>query len=230
MKVTPGSLGELRGRIAGPVNAGAGTVLRGGIDQLVRRNLRGVFLDGELPAGSCVWAANHHSWWDFFAAAAALRAAGRHDVGVLMDAENVGRQSLFRQVGVVGTDRLRTAAEMLGDGWVLVVFPEGELRAPGPLGDIRPGARWLADRSGADLRTVATRVVLRGQQAPEAYLRLSGALASADDVAIVLDADLRALDRSLATADPMQPLPGFRSVVTGVRSWQERFGVLRGGR
>lgn len=229
MTAPPGAAGEWRERIVGSVNSGAESALRGGIDQLVRRNLRGVWAAGELPSGACVWAANHHSWWDFFAAAAALRSSGRRDVGVLMQAGNVGRQALFRQVGVVGTDRLRTAVAMLRDGLVLVVFPEGDLRPPGPVGPVRPGARWLADASGASLRAVATRVVLRGQQAPEAYLRLSEPLIPTDDVETVLAHEVRALDDALTSADPMEPLAGFRSVVPGVRSWQERFGALRGG-
>lgn len=230
MRVPARSADRLRDRLAGSVNAGAETVLRGGIDQLVRRNLRGVWVDGELPTGACVWTANHHSWWDFFAAAAALRDAGRRDVGVLMEAANVGRRALFRQVGVVGTHQLRTAAEMLAEGAVLVVFPEGELRPPGALGPVRGGARWLADRSGAELRAVATRVVLRGQQAPEAYLRVSDPLAKSQDVAAVLSGAVRSLDAALSEADPMEPLSAFRKVVPGVRSWQERFGALRGGR
>lgn len=220
---------ELRGRVASSVNIGAEGALRGGIDQLVKRNLRGVWIDGELPTAACVWAANHHSWWDFFAAAAVLRAAGRRDVGVLMEAGNVGRQALFQQVGAIGTHQLRTAVEMLRDGAVLVVFPEGELLPPGSVGPVHRGARWLADRSGADLRAVATRVVLRGHQAPEAYLQVSAALGPADDLGHALGDGVSALDAALATADPMVPLAGFRKAVSGVRSWNERFGALRGG-
>ncbi|MEO5834089.1 MAG: 1-acyl-sn-glycerol-3-phosphate acyltransferase [Nakamurella sp.] len=212
------------------VHTGAEGALRGGIDQLVRRNLRGVWVTGEIPAGACVWAANHHSWWDFFVAAAALRATGRRDVGVLMDAGNVGRPGLFQQVGVVGTDQLRTAVQMLRDGMALVVFPEGELRPFGAVGQVHRGARWLADRSGAQLRAVGTRVVMRGQQAPEAYLQVSGALGPDVDLARALGDSVVGLDALLAGADPAEPLPGFRPVVTGVRSWNERFGALRGGR
>lgn len=230
MSPVPRTAAQLRGSVADLVNTGAEGALRGGLDQLVRRNLRGVWVSGELPSGPAVWASNHHSWWDFFAAAAALRAAGRRDVGVLMDAVNVGRQGLFQQVGVVGTDQLRSAVTMLRDGAVLVVFPEGELRPAGPVAPVRPGARWLADRSGAELRAVATRAVLRGQQAPEAYLRVSDPLATTDDLGTVLVGEVAALDAALATADPMDPLPGYRPVVTGVRSWNERFSALRGGR
>lgn len=204
---------------------GASATLRGGIDQLVRRNLRGVWVRGSIPGGPCVWASNHHSWWDFFVAAAALRAAGRSDVGVLMDAGNVGRPELFQQVGVVGTDRLRTAVSMLRDGMVLVVFPEGELRAPGRVGPIRPGARWLADHSDSDLIPVATRVLLRGQQAAEGYLDVG---LSTDDLLGSLRARVDGLDAEVAAGDPEAPLVGFTRVVAGVRSWNERFGALRG--
>jgi 1-acyl-sn-glycerol-3-phosphate acyltransferase len=100
----------------------------------------------------------------------------------------------------------------------------------GPTGPIRPGARWLADRSGAELRAVATRVVLRGQQAPEAYLDIASLPGPTDDLASALHDGVGRLDAALATADPMQPLPGFRLAVPGVRSWHERFGALRSGR
>lgn len=217
----------VRSRVSAGVRSGAEDVLRGGLDQLVRRNLRGVWTSGVVPSGPAVWAANHHSWWDFFAAAAALRARGRDDVGVLMDATNVGRRALYDRVGVVPTDRLRTAVDMLRSGMVLVVFPEGRLWPRGPLRETAPGARWLADRSGAALHAVATRVVLRAQQAPEAYLDLSPAVPSGaaepDKLTAELTRRLADLDAALATADPERPLPGFDQVVSGVRSWNERF-------
>lgn len=216
------------GRVTEVAHTGTETALRFGIDQLVRRNLRGVWVAGELPGGSCVWAANHHSWWDFFVAAAALRAVGRRDVAVLMEADNVGRQTLFQEIAI-GTDQLRSAMDLLRGGTAVIVFPEGELRPAGPVGPVHRGARWLADRSGAELRAVATRVVLRAQQAPEAYLQVSGPLGPDDDLARVLAAGVADLDATLAVADPEQPPPGFRPVVTGVRSFNERFGALRGG-
>ncbi len=205
------------------------TALRTGLEQLVRRNLRGVWVRGELPTGGVVWASNHHSWWDFFVAAAALRTVGRSDVGVLMNADNLQRPQFFGSVGVVGTDRLRTAVAMLADGIVLVVFPEGELRAPGPLGPTRRGAGWLAGHAEVPVLAVGTRVVLRGQQAAEAYLRISP-VGDGPAVDQTLRSELAALDDELSTADPEQPLPGYRQLVSGVSSWNERFAVLRTGR
>ncbi len=222
-----GSAGALAQKRLG---AGAERALRFGIEQLVRRNLRGVWVRGELPIGPAVWATNHHSWWDFFVATAALRAAGRTDVGVLMAADNIGGREFFGRVGVVGTDRLRSALDMVRAGSVLIVFPEGDLRPAGALGPLQPGAGWLAERTGAQLLVVATRVVLRGHQAAEAYLDLGAVDGDAENLAGVLSHRLSQLDRELADADPTRPLPGFSRLVPGVRSWQERFAVLRGRR
>lgn len=191
------------------------------LDQLVRRNLRGVWVRGELPAGPAIWAANHHSWWDFFVARAAVRSIGRTDIGVLMDPANIGSRRMFGWAGAVGTDRLRAALDVLRSGGVLVLFPEGELRAPGPLGPVRPGAAWLAHRAGAPTRAVVTRVVLRGHQAPEAYLDISPVPVVAE-LAGVLAGRIEAVDAELAGADPSHPVPGYRPVVKGVRSWSER--------
>lgn len=242
----------VRAKVTSGVRTGTEEVVRGGLDQLVRRNLRGVWVSGDVPSGPAVWAANHHSWWDFFVAAAAARAAGRDDIGVLMDATNVGRRALYDRAGVVGTDRLRTAVDMLRSGMMLVVFPEGRLWPAGGLRETAPGARWLAEKSGAALHAVATRVVLRAQQAPEAYLDISPPLppppvdgtwptgggggngphataarwtgaGAIDPLTAELSARLATVDDALATADPERPLPGFRAVVTGVRSWNERF-------
>jgi 1-acyl-sn-glycerol-3-phosphate acyltransferase len=212
---------DLRGLLIGST----ATALLGGLDQLVRRNLRGVWVRGDLPSGAAVWAANHHSWWDWFVALAALRADGRRDVGVLMDAANIPNAALYERAGAIGAHRLRTAVSTLQVGAVLVVFPEGALRAAGPLGEVRPGARWLAERAGVPLIPVATRVLLRGQQSPEAYLDV-GPACEDGDVERALGTRLADLDRELHTADPEQPLDGFRSVVVGVRSMNERFAAF----
>jgi len=43
--------------------------------RMVRHGLRGVSIRGAMPAGPFVWAANHHSWWDPFVAAATIKKA-----------------------------------------------------------------------------------------------------------------------------------------------------------
>lgn len=188
-------------------------------DQLVRGGLRGVWLRGDAPAGGAVWAANHHSWWDGFVANAVLRHLG-HRPALVMDAENLARFGFLRDLGALPADQPRAALTALRGGRTVIVFPEGEQRTPGPLGPLAPGAGWLARVSGAPLVAAATRVVLRGDQKPEAYVDVGPA--GDDDLPGRLGGRLHRLDEELLSGDPRQPLPGFEQVVRGRSSWDER--------
>src|SRR3954469_23270740 len=115
--------------------------VRRACEHLVRRGLRGVWVRGDVPAGSFVWAANHHSWWDPFLAAAVM---GRHDRAhaVLMAQESLRRFRAARLLGAFGTAELRRGLDALRHGGALVLFPEGELRPPGAPGGLAGGAAW----------------------------------------------------------------------------------------
>jgi 1-acyl-sn-glycerol-3-phosphate acyltransferase len=199
--------------------------LRKGFDLIVRRRLRGVWSRGELPAEGFVWASNHHGWYDAFVAATLLWRRGRA-VTVVVSEENLARHGYLRRAGAIGTRELRRAVRALQRGGVVVIFPEGELRPAGPLGPLADGATWLAQQARAPLIAVATRVVLRGHEFPEAYLDLSrvpnGALEPH------LQGRLAVLDEALRSADPREPLPGFAPAMVGTRSWEERLAALRG--
>ncbi|QSB13794.1 1-acyl-sn-glycerol-3-phosphate acyltransferase [Natronosporangium hydrolyticum] len=204
-----------------------------GFRWLVRQSLRGVWWRGDPPAGPFVWAANHHSWWDPFIAAALLERWRR--VGcLLLSQTNLERYRFIERLGGFGTGEYRRGLSYLRAGRVLIIFPEGELRPPGPLGRLAGGAGWFAHTAKVPLYAVATRVVVRGQQAPEAYLSLAQVapptgLASRDAareltgrLTTTLTDELAALDAAVASADPRQPLPGFTRAVAGRRSWDER--------
>ena len=188
-------------------------------DQLVRGGLRGVWLRGSAPTGGAVWAANHHSWWDGFVANAVLRDLG-HRPALVMDAENLGRFGFLRDLGALPADQPRTALTALREGHTVIIFPEGELRTPGPLGPLAPGAAWLSRVSGKPLVLAATRIVLRGDQKAEAYVDVG--ISEHDDLASELAGRLQQLDKELVSNDPRQPLPGFEQVVRGRSSWDER--------
>jgi hypothetical protein len=49
-------------------------------------------------------------------------------------------------------------------------------------------------------------------------------------LAETMSAALSSIDAALATADPREPLPGFRALVRGRRSWDERLAGLSRGR
>jgi 1-acyl-sn-glycerol-3-phosphate acyltransferase len=203
-----------------------GAVGRAGLERLVRGNLRGVWLRGTLPAPPFVWAANHHSWWDPFIASAAL--GGGRAACLMMDQENLARFRFARRLGVFGSREPRAGLRYLAEGRVLVLFPEGELRPAGPLAPLADGASWYAMKAGVALAAVAVRVAARGHQAPEAYLS-AVTVPTGDPVgettrhlAEHLDHELSTLDGELTRSDPRAPLPGFRCVVPGKRSWDER--------
>ncbi|HEU5473314.1 MAG TPA: lysophospholipid acyltransferase family protein [Actinophytocola sp.] len=202
--------------------------VRRACEHLVRRGLRGVWLRGRPPAGPFVWAANHHSWWDPFVAAAVVGRLGRAPA-VLMEQDNLRRFGVARLLGAFGTAQLRQGLHHLRRGRVLIIFPEGVLRPPARLAALADGAAWYARRAEIPLCAVAARIVLRGHQAPEAYLDMSTVDTSAPVAGVtarleqVLAVQLGELDRSIATSDPRRPLPGFTPYLEGRRSWDERW-------
>ena len=171
-----------------------------------------------MPDGPFVWAANHHSWWDGFLAGAILDAEQR-PAALLMDGTNLGRFGFLDSIGVVSSARPRAALDSLRDGRVMVIFPEGDLMTPGPLRPLARGAAWLAEHAAVPLVPVAVRVVARGHQHSEAYADFGSPTA---DLATDLAQRLATLDADLAAADPRQPPAGFRPVVRGRSSWDER--------
>ena len=200
---------------------------------MVRRQLRGVWTHGRPPAGPGVWAANHHGWWDPFVATALAR-TWRTRSCVLMEQANLTRFAFARAIGAFGTAELRTGLRFLAAGRVLVIYPEGELRPSGPIGRCGTGAAWYAHTAGVPLYAAAVRVVLRGQQAPEAYVRFAGVPAEGTRAEITarlsarLDAELAALDTALDGAEPRLPLPGYVEAIRGRRSPDERIQTIAG--
>ena len=197
-----------------------GATIRFGLDRLVRGGVRGVWVRGSLPPGPVVWAANHHSWWDGFAAASVVRAAQRSPA-LLMDGPNLGDYRFLGRAGVVPATAPRAALTLLRAGRVLIVFPEGELLPPGPVGPLRPGAQWLARKAGAELLAVAVRVANRGHQCAEVYCDLTSVSAGGELRDVMADR-LAQLDKELLAGDPREPLPGFLLAVPGRTSWDER--------
>ncbi|WP_425146148.1 lysophospholipid acyltransferase family protein [Deinococcus sp.] len=182
-----------------------------GLDALVRgsvgRGLRGVWVRGSLPQGGAVLAPSHQSWWDGYVLYDLCRTLGQ-PYTVLMTARQLARFAFLRRLGAVSQREVRPALRAAQSGAWVVVFAEGELRPAGALGPLQPGAGWLARRAGVPLVPLALRVVLRGQQQPEAYLRFCPPV-STEGLRAALDAELSALEAELQASDPEQPLAGY---------------------
>ncbi len=197
------------------------------IDRALRRGLAGVWgkLEAPPPAGGAVVVANHHAWWDAYLAWGLAVHHGRPS-GAVMDDDQLARFGFFRHLGAVPASRPRAAARHAAAGAWLVVFPEGELRPPGPLGPTRPGAAAIARWADVPLWPVAFRAVIRGFERPEVYVRAGTPLpsgTSAEAAIAALAAVLARLDADLAAADdPEVPLPGYERWWQGTRSASER--------
>ncbi|MEO8748794.1 MAG: 1-acyl-sn-glycerol-3-phosphate acyltransferase [Allobranchiibius sp.] len=199
-------------------------VVYAAFERMVRSNLRSVSVRGQLPPAPIVWSGNHHSWWDAFVAASVLRHEG-HRLTLEMDAENLKSFGFLKPLHLVPSDRPRQGLQALRDGTTLIILPEGELLGPGPMRPLHRGAGWFAQQTRAPLVPVSLRVVFRGHQHAEAIVDI-GAPVAPEDLASAMSAQLTALDELISTADPREPLPGFRQIVAGRRSMDERISQL----
>lgn len=219
----------IRHAVTGNLASLRGHALTAGFTQLVRRGLRGVWVRGELPPGGVVWAANHHSWWDGFVASAVLHAEHR-PAALLMDSDNLRAFGFLNSAGAISARRPRQAMQLLRDGRVLIIFPEGELRSPGPLRSAARGAAWFGIHAPAAVVPVAVRVISRGHQYSEALVDIRPQVSPAE-LPAALAAAVGELDAILLSSDPRLPVPGFRCAVAGRLSWDERItrwaGVVR---
>jgi len=115
-----------------------------------------------LPAGGAILAANHQSLVDIPLFLAALP----REVRFLAKRE-LGRVPLFgyamAQAGNLFIDRedprdavhlVREATARIGRGQMLVIFPEGTRSRDGTVGGFKPGAFFLAQKTGAPLLPV----------------------------------------------------------------------------
>ncbi|GGO38530.1 lysophospholipid acyltransferase family protein [Deinococcus humi] len=186
-------------------------MLKLNIRRSLRTGLGGVWLRGSLPVGGAVLAPNHHSWWDGYVLREVAWWAGA-DFRVLMTARQLGRFPFLRRMGALEVGQMREAVRSVQGGAWMVIFPEGAVQPAGAPTALHPGAAWIARTAGVPLVPIALRVVVRGGQWPEAYLRigkvttqLPGALAH----------ELAVLDAELASSDPEQPLAGYLRVMAG---------------
>ncbi len=186
------------------------------------RSLRGVYMRGTFIRPPFVLAMNHHSFFDGHLVWLLFR---HFDVAgsLLISDENLRAFPVLEAAGALPTSRLREALRRLQGGEVVALFPEGELRPAGPLGELARGAVWLAEKARVPILPVASRVWLRGYEHPEAFLLVGPALPpDLQELKKVLQGLLWELDELYAKTHPRQILPGFSPLLLGRRSLDER--------
>ncbi len=216
-------LASLAARLQGRLTALVALSLPFLIRRSLNHDLHGVYAKGNwsaLSPGGALLGANHHSWWDLYLAWFIGQKLGRPLSGLILP-ETLTKFPFFRAIGGVPTNELREALRRLRRGELLIVFPEGELRAAGRVGALQPGLGFLAARAPAPVYPVAVRAMMRGAQHPEVFIVLGDAV-SPDEVAGALNELLGGLEAELARADPEKPLPGFTCWSGGAASTNER--------
>jgi 1-acyl-sn-glycerol-3-phosphate acyltransferase len=191
----------------------------------LKESLRGVYIKGEIPKGPMVLAMNHHSYFDGHLMWFLAKLEGQK-FSILVLEENLKAFPVLKLVGALEARRLREALKRLKMGEWVGIFPEGELYYPGPLGPLKPGAVWLARKAGVPILPIACRVVIRGFEHPEAFLLVSPPISPDEDLERVLGGALRELDEILRNTHPREIPEGFREILKGRRSLDERMSLL----
>lgn len=206
--------------------------------------------DRSIPT---LFIANHTNWWDGFLAFLVGRELGLTGY-LLMDALQLERYPAFRVVGALPLARhpfrqvrsdLLAAADRLGPGTALWLFPQGERRPQGERpASLRSGAAEVALRHPGPMRicAVAFRYLYLSEQLPEAFAWIGrswvlepGAYSHRRLLTPVLERDLLDALDALDTVLRAERLGGFRTIVEGRLSINKRMdrvrhavGLLRG--
>lgn len=189
----------------------------------LRRGLARVAIAGEPPRTGAVLAPSHVSWWDGYLLTGMAGLVGRTG-SVMMARPQLDAFPYLRLVGARPPSAVPALARDAATGRWVVVFPEGEIRAPGaPFPTLHDGAAWVARRASVPLVPVALRVLQRGRRTPEAFLRFAASLDAASpnlrgttaQLAHALRLAEERLDADVAGTPPDDVPRGYRVVLHG---------------
>ncbi len=162
-------------------------------------------LDSNRPTIGCV---NHTNWWDGFVLyALSHRMIPERDIYLAMEEKNLRRYPFFRWMGCFGVDleTLRAALPAVRYALRLLAgkprrlawfFVQGKLVLPSAPIVAKPGAAWIAQRSGAQLLPLVIRYAWLAESRPSIFVRI-GAPMSPDVGDDTLSDRLNALTREV---------------------------------
>lgn len=154
------------------------------IDWRLRRDFRGLWVRGELPANdeSLIFYGNHPSWWDGFALRH-LCVSTKRDGYCLMEEQHLAKHRFLRRLGAFSIRRgdARSAVESLGVARqllkrprsVVIIFPQGVLTPnASPPFTLERGVELLARRSGATCVPVGLRYAFFEDEQPDLLMEV----------------------------------------------------------
>ena len=164
-------------------------MLRRRLTAVIRRRFHNVYLLGADhlrsldPARPVVACANHTNWWDGFVLYVLSHLRLPHDIYLAMEEKNLRRYRFFTWMGVFGIDLaspraalsgLRYAVRLLkttaGTPRLLWLFVQGRLLDPRVPVEVRPGALFLAQRTGAQILPLAIRYEWLAESRPSIFV------------------------------------------------------------
>ena len=209
-------------------NAAFNFVVRRWLERILRRRFHAVYvfgaehLRGLDPRSGFVGCANHTNWWDGFVLYVVSWKLLPHDIYLAMEEKNLRRYRFFTRMGVFGIELaghlsalpgIRYALKLLRPGRLVWMFVQGRLQSAGVPIEVRPGARFLAERGNAGLLPVVLRYEWLNESRPSILVSVGNSLpasTSAVELASVLndmharlEGHVRSLD--LAGAETLFP-------------------------
>ena len=177
------------------------------VHRVMRRRFYGVYLRGKshleqaaVSGRPLIFCANHSNWWDGFAAALLIPFFPAYRIYLAQSEELLALYKPLRWLGAFGVDihgstlaGVRYALGLLQDcGNAVWMFPQGVLLPQWVPIEVKPGALWLARRSGALVVPVAFRYEWMVESRPSVFINC-GAAMDADVSAEVMTATLQGL-------------------------------------
>ena len=227
-------------------------VLRRWMVRTVRRRFHNVYVAGgehlaALPPGRpVVGCVNHTNWWDGFVLYVLSHRLLPHDIYLAMEEENLRRYRFFTWMGVFGVDLSSRRAGLAGMRYALGLlrrgvpaplvwmFVQGKLLPPRVPVEAKPGATFLAGRTGALLLPLTLRYEWLNESRPSVFVRVGKPLEPETPSAGVADALNRLLAETDGTFDPPD-LHTYRPLFAPAMSMNKRWdylvhlGLRRGG-
>ncbi len=213
-------------------NAGFSAGFSRVIDWLIMRNFAALRVRTgiTLPmSGGYIGVANHHAWWDGFAALVAHRRSDpTRRFAIMMSDRELRRFPYFRMAGAFSVDAtsVRTArdailyaAEEAASGTGVWILPDGILRPPQSPLAFTSGFVHAARRADVPIIPLAVRYLFLGRRQPEMLLAIGDPIDPRDKVA--QERTQRAVEQLLKTIDDdcvADRLDAAYAIVLGHRS------------
>jgi 1-acyl-sn-glycerol-3-phosphate acyltransferase len=188
-----------------------------GVRWTMRRRFYGIFIRGLTPEvasenEAVIYCVNHTNWWDGFAIGSILSLFPKKRFYVAQHEKLLGRYRFLRWFGAFGLDiegsafpGLRYALKLLRNPEnALWIFPQGVLVPQWTPIRVKPGALWLAKRSGAEIVPVAFRYEWMVESRPSLFIHFGEPLgpgATDADLEMALQSLYNDIGETLAPVD-----------------------------